>query len=92
MGTLSLKIGNAEASRTVDNANMQAVAELIYNYHVLPYWDPSTPQPDTQAKKLQAVADWLALHLRDLAREAKRRELAVQRDESDADAIAGIDI
>jgi hypothetical protein len=94
MGTLSLNVGNVQASREIDNAKLLAVANLIYDYHVAPNLSLTDLKalPKTPQEKLQAVLDWNAEHLRDLAREAKRRELAVQHGESDADAIAGIDI
>src|SRR5215204_2689882 len=96
MGNLSLNVGNTTVSRSSDNADLLAVANVIYDYYVLPNLHLQNPQtdklPSSPQEKLQAVVDWTALHLRDLAREAKRRELSLQRAAEDAAEVAALDL
>lgn len=92
MAQLRMTINGVTASRAIDDAKAAVVAELFYKDFVLPNWPDGTPLPSTPQEKLQAVVDGLALHMRDLARGYRRRELEQEREQADKAELAGIDV
>lgn len=90
MATLRLTISGVSGTRSMNDAKAQALANLIYNYAVLPNWPADKPLPATAADRLQAVVDWLGGDLVRTAQDFRRRELALQHAEADAADIASL--
>lgn len=92
MAQLRMTINGVSASRAIDDAKAAAISELFYKGFVVPNWPADKPLPATPQEKLQAVVDGLALHMRDLARGYRRREIEQEREQAEKDELAGIDV
>ena len=82
MAQLRLTIGPITGTRTIDDAKATSIANIFYEAEVVPNWPAGTPLPSTQAERLQAVADRLAVLMRDVARGYRRRQLQVEQEEA----------
>jgi hypothetical protein len=92
MALLRITIGNVTASKTIDDTKATAVTTAIYNNIVLPGWREGVPLPNTAQERLQAVVEWLALDMRDTARDVRRRELEALHRVDDATELSAIDV
>lgn len=92
MAQLRMTINGVTASRAIDDAKAAVIAELFYKDFVLPNWPADKALPTTPQDKLQTVVDHLALHMRDLARGFRRRELEQEREQAEQEELAGIDV
>jgi hypothetical protein len=92
MASLTIAIGPLTATRQIDNAKAQTIANLIFDMVIVPTIAPGDTAPVTAQAKLQAVVDWVAVSMRDRARAAKARELAATHQAADAAEIAAVDL
>jgi hypothetical protein len=92
MGQLRITIGAVSGTRTVNDAKLQEIATIIYEKGVLPGWPEGTPLPANAQERLQAVVDFIALEIREIARGYKRREIDIADYEAKQVALAEIDV
>lgn len=92
MATLKLTISGVTGTRTIDDAKATALANILFDALVATTWPAGVPLPTTPQDRLQAVADAIAIELRDTAREWKRRRLQESHIAADIAELAAIDV
>jgi hypothetical protein len=92
MAQLRLTINGVTGSRAIDDAKAQALANILYDNAVLPNWPEGTPLPTTAQGRLQAVVDYLAVEIRDMARGYRRRSLREAAEAAESAELGAIDV